>query len=92
MVRLAEPLSPPPEARIGDRLLPSAVLEMTPGFVSQLIARCWGFAGPALCLVGDMNGSDAGWDFATLLDELGLVVAQVEVRGIGDKREIVWNN
>jgi hypothetical protein len=39
-----------------------------------------------------MNGSDAGWDFATLLDELGLVVAQVEVRGIGDKREIVWNN
>jgi hypothetical protein len=62
------------------------VLELTPGFVSQLIARCWGFAGPALCLVGNTS-----WDFCAGLDDPGLVV-QVDLRGNGDKREIVWNN
>jgi hypothetical protein len=87
LVRLEEPLAPPPEARIGDRLLPSAVLELTPGFVSQLIARCWGFSGPALCLVGNPS-----WDFCATLDDPGLVVTQIDLRGTGDKREIVWNN
>lgn len=42
----------PPAARIGQRILPTSVLEMTPGFIPQLVARAWGFRGPALCLVG----------------------------------------
>ena len=92
LVRLEEPLAPPPEARIGERLLPSAVLEMTPGFVSQLIARCWGFAGPALCLVGNPSVSVAAWDLGAALDDPGLAMAQISLRGTGDKREIVWNN
>jgi hypothetical protein len=92
VVRLEEPLSPPPEARIGDRLLPSAVLEMTPGFLSQLLARCWGFAGPALCLVGTADTNAAAWDLAAALDDLGLALARVDVCGTGDKREIHWNN
>lgn len=92
LVRLEEPLTPPPEARIGDRLLPSAVLEMTPGFVSQLLARCWGFTGSALCLVGNPSASDAAWDLGAALNDPGLVISQIELRGTGDKREIVWNN
>ena len=58
VVRLDAPLVPPADARIGGRLLPSVVLEMTPGFIAQLVARAWGYGGPALCLVG---GSDADW-------------------------------
>lgn len=50
VVTLEVPL--PPAARIGQRILPTSVLEMTPGFVPQLIARAWGYRGPALCLVG----------------------------------------
>jgi hypothetical protein len=92
LVRLESPLAPAREARIGDRILPSAVLEMTPGFISQLIARCWGFTGPALCLVGNSSASDASWDFCAALDELGQVVAKVDLCGTGDKREIVWDN
>lgn len=38
--------------RVGQRIMPTSVLEMTPGFVPQLVARAWGFRGPALCLVG----------------------------------------
>ena len=58
LVRLDAPLVPPDDARIGTRLLPSVVLEITPGFLSQLLARTWGFEGPALTLVG---GSDTEW-------------------------------
>ena len=92
VVHLEEPLAPPPAASIGGRLLPSAVLEMTPGFVSQLIARCWGFAGPALCLVGDIDSNGAAWDFGAACNKLGLVMAQIHLRGTGDKREIAWDN
>lgn len=92
IVHLEEPLAPPPQASIGGRLLPSAVLEMTPGFVSQLIARCWGFAGPALCLVGATSVSTHNWDLGAACNELGLVTAQTHLRGTGDKREITWNN
>jgi 3-oxoacyl-[acyl-carrier-protein] synthase-1 len=97
VVYLDEPLAPPPHASIGGRLLPSAVLEMTPGFMSQLIARCWGFAGPALCLVGahkagDADDIDYAWDLVAAGNELGLVTAQIHLRGTGDKREITWNN
>jgi hypothetical protein len=53
LVTLDAPLVPAPGARIGTRLLPSSVLEMTPGFIAQLVAQRWGFAGPAICLVGD---------------------------------------
>jgi hypothetical protein len=59
LVRLAEPLVPPDDARIGTRILPSVVLEMTPGFLAQLVARAWGYGGPALCFVG---GSDTAWE------------------------------
>ncbi|MBA3454926.1 MAG: hypothetical protein H0T42_17690 [Deltaproteobacteria bacterium] len=58
IVRLDEPLVPPADASIGGRLLPSVALEITPGFVAQLVARAWGYGGPALCLVG---GSDDAW-------------------------------
>jgi hypothetical protein len=58
VVRLDAPLVPPDDARIGARLLPSVVLEITPGFIAQLVASVWGFCGPAVTLVG---GSDEGW-------------------------------
>jgi Beta-ketoacyl synthase, N-terminal domain len=50
VVTLDAPLQP--VARRGTRILPSSVLEMTPGFTVQLVARAWGFRGAALCLVG----------------------------------------
>jgi hypothetical protein len=52
VVRLSEPLTPPPRAVVGGRLLPSAVLEITPGRAALQVAQGWGYPGPALCLVG----------------------------------------
>ena len=89
LFRMDKPLSPPPSAIIGERLLPSAVLEITPGFASQLVARCWGFSGPSLCLVGDVDRDTYG--FKGSLDESGLKVFQVNLRGSGENRVIEWN-
>ena len=87
--RMEKPLSPPASAVIGGRLLPSAVLEITPGFASQLVARCWGFSGPSLCLVGDVDRDPYG--LKNSLDESGLKVFQVNLRGSGENRVIEWN-
>ena len=89
ILRLEKPLSPRLSAVIGNRLLPSAVLEITPGFASQLVARCWGFCGPSLCLVGDVDHDVYGLQHA--LNESGLNVFQVNLRGTGDNRVIEWN-
>lgn len=89
ILRLEKPLSPPASAFIGERLLPSAVLEITPGFASQLVARCWGFYGPALCLVGDVDADVYGLKSA--FRESGFDVFQVNLRGSGDNRAIEWN-
>jgi len=87
ILRMDKPLAPPPSAIIGSRLLPSAVLEITPGFASQLIARCWGFNGPALCLVGDVDTDP--YNLTNALRESGLNIFQVNLRG--SKRAIEWN-
>jgi hypothetical protein len=89
ILRLEKPLAPPPSAIIGERLLPGAVLEMTPGFASQLIARCWGYTGPVLCLVGNVDADLYGLTNAFL--ESRQNVYQVNLRGSGDNRAIEWN-
>ena len=89
ILRMEKPFSPPPSAIIGGRLLPSAVLEITPGFASQLIARCWGFGGPALCLAGEVDFDPYG--LTNAFRESGLNVFQVNLRGSGDQRAIEWN-
>lgn len=89
ILRLEKPLSPRASAFIGERLLPSAVLEITPGFASQLIARCWGFTGAALCLVGNIDTDVYG--LRNAFRESGLNLFQVNVRGSGDNRAIEWN-
>jgi hypothetical protein len=65
------------------------VLEITPGFASQLIAKCWEFSGPALCLVGDPDTDVYG--LTNALRESGLNVFQVNLRGSGDNRAGEWN-
>jgi hypothetical protein len=89
ILRMETPLSPPRTAVIAGRLLPSAVLEITPGFASQLIARCWGYTGPALCLVGDVDTDP--YSLTNALRESGQTVFQVNLRGTGDQRAIEWN-
>jgi len=89
ILRLENPLAPPPHAIIGGRLLPSAVLELTPGFASQLIARCWGYTGPSLCLVGNVDLDSYG--LTNALRDSGASVFQVNLRGTGDNRAIEWN-
>ena len=90
LVRLLEPLAPPASAWFGKRLLPSAVLEITPGFVSQLIARCWGFTGPALCMVGETETVAKRWELVPACEALRLSVVRIDVKGTGDNREIIW--
>jgi hypothetical protein len=89
ILRLEKPLAPPTSAIIGGRLLPSAVLEITPGFASQLIARCWGYRGAALCLVGNVDVDAYG--LTNAFRAAGKNVFQVNLRGSGDNRAIEWN-
>jgi 3-oxoacyl-[acyl-carrier-protein] synthase-1 len=89
ILRLEKPLAPQSESIIGNRLLPSAVLEITPGFASQLIARSWGYTGPALCLVGDVDLDSYG--VMNAFRESGANVFRVNLRGSGDNRAIEWN-
>jgi hypothetical protein len=92
LVRMDEPLLPDERAGIGGRLLPSAVLELTPGFVSQLIARCWGHTGGALCLVGQMEGDRITSEMVEACVENGLTVSRINLRGGGvDERAVEWN-
>lgn len=92
VVRMDEPLLPDERASIGGRLLPSAVLELTPGFVPQLIARRWGFAGGALCLVGDDDGGAATSEMIGACKESGLTVSRINLRGGGDDRAVEWGD
>ncbi|HEV7858069.1 MAG TPA: hypothetical protein VGO91_05525 [Pyrinomonadaceae bacterium] len=92
VVRMDEPLLPDERANIGGRLLPSAVLELTPGFVPQLIARCWGFTGGALCLVGNDDGDGNTSEMIGACKESGLIMSQINLRGGGDDRAVEWND
>jgi hypothetical protein len=91
VVRMDEPLLPDERASIGGRMLPSAVLELTPGFVPQLIARCWGFTGGALCLVGKTDGDRATSEMIGACEESGLIVSRINLHGGGDDRAVEWN-
>jgi hypothetical protein len=91
VVRMDEPLLPDARASIGGRLLPSAVVELTPGFVPQLIARCWGFTGGALCLAGNDEGDIITSELLGACEESGLVVGRMNLRGGGDERTVEWN-
>ncbi|HEV2914403.1 MAG TPA: hypothetical protein VGX92_14090 [Pyrinomonadaceae bacterium] len=91
VVGMEEPLMPDERASIGGRLLPSAVLELTPGFVPQLIARCWGFTGAALCLVGDADADRTTNEMMRACEAGGLRVSRIILRGGMDDRSIEWS-
>ncbi|MDB6017517.1 MAG: hypothetical protein JWR19_2006 [Pedosphaera sp.] len=91
VVRLESPISPPPEAQIGGRLLPSAILEITPGFIPQLIARSWGYSGAAICLVGDGRADAAANRLLQACGDAGVMVCSVKIRGSGERRHVDWN-
>ena len=91
LVRLEAPLLPPSDATIGGRLLPSSILEMTPGFVAQLVTRSWGFPGPAICLVAPREADANVEEIVTACREAGDVVRRVDVRGQGGERDVDWD-
>ena len=91
LVRLEAPLVPPHDARLADRLLPSSILEMTPGFVAQLVAQTWGFAGSAVCLVGSERAEPEVAEIVRACEAAGDVVYRVDVRGKGKDRHVDWN-
>lgn len=83
IVTMEAPL--PPSGWSGRRILPTSVLEMTPGQLPQLIARAWGYPGPALCLVGGDPGPLLAACRATH-DR----VYRVAIRGMED-RHVEWD-
>jgi hypothetical protein len=91
LVRLEAPLVPPHDARLADRLLPSSILEMTPGFVAQLVAQIWGFAGSAVCLVASERAEPDVAEIVRACEAAGDIVYRVDVRGQGEDRHVDWN-
>jgi hypothetical protein len=75
----------PPAARIGQRILPTSVLEMTPGFVPQLVARVWGHRGPAICLVGGDPGP-----ILAACRAVHERVFRIAIRGM-EERDVEWD-
>jgi hypothetical protein len=90
LVRVEAPLVPSPRGSLGNRLLPHAVLAIAPGFLPSLIARLWGYHGPALCLVGG-NGDESREGFSRVDRTRGGTVAEVRLRGTGYERDVEWN-
>lgn len=90
LVRADAPLVPSPRGSLGNRLLPHAVLDIAPGSIPSLIARLWGYDGPALCLVGK-NGDDGRETFVQTHRAAGGTVAELRLRGTGYDRELEWN-
>jgi hypothetical protein len=89
LVHADAPLLPSPRGSLGNRLLPHAVLEITPGSIPSLIARRWGYRGPALCLVGeDGNGVET---IVRACRMAGRSVVQIRLGGTGYDRELEWN-
>jgi hypothetical protein len=90
LVLLDAPLIPPPRARVGNGMLPTAVLEITPGCIPQLISRCWGFDGPAFCLVGDDLTRASTSNVIASLQQDENSVSCVHISGKGMNRELNW--
>ena len=88
LVLLEAPLVPPASGLVGNRLLPHAVLEITPASIPRVIAHRWGYDGPALCLVGDGAGARA---IVEACRAGGGTVAQVRIGGVGSERSVEWN-
>lgn len=91
LVRADAPLLPSPAGSVGNRLLPHAVLTITPGSIPRLIARCWGYGGPALCLVGQESAKGPGDVMVRACRASGRTVAQAWIRGTGYERELEWD-
>lgn len=88
VLHLDAPLAPPPRALVGGRVLPSAVLELTPATAARLLAQAWGYAGPAVAWVGG-----AGPEVARLLTahrERGERVAAVRVTEACGGFQVTW--
>jgi len=83
VVTLEEPVELPQRACVQGKPLPSAVPELTPGFVAQRIAATWGYDGPSFCLVGPDAHAHP------LARQLGL--RHIAVHGQGHERAVVWD-
>jgi len=92
-VRMEAPLVPAATGSVGNRLLPHAVLEITPGSIPRAVARRWGYGGPALCLVGEgeQDSQGAGDALVRACRAAGRTVAQLRIRGTGYERELEWD-
>jgi hypothetical protein len=91
VTRLHAPLCPAPSVLIGGRLLPSAILEITPGFLLSLVARRWRYVGPSLCLVADERSDAVVEQWLRALCASGLRPGVVTVSGRGDERSVHWS-
>lgn len=91
LVRLGVPLVPPASGLVGDRLLPHAVLEITPAAIPRIIARRWGYNGPALCLVGDDRTESVTETIVAACRAAGETVAQIRIGGTGSDRTVDWD-
>jgi hypothetical protein len=90
MVFLEEPLMPPSKLFIGNKLLPSAVLEITPSYLPQLLAAGWGYDGAAICVVGGQSPAILQY-FRKLFMDTNLSVNFVNIKGKGESREVKWH-
>jgi hypothetical protein len=92
IVRLHAPLCPTPTVHLGGRLLPSAILEITPGFLLSLVVRLWEYTGPSLCLVANERCDAVVEEWLRALCASGLRPGVVTVSGRGDERSVQWSS
>ena len=89
VLHLDVPLSPPTRALVGGRVLPSAVLELTPATAARLLAQAWGYTGPAVAWVGGAETEVAR--LLTAHRERGDQVAVVRVADACSAFRVTWD-
>jgi hypothetical protein len=90
LVRLEAPLVPPSDAAIGGRLLPSSILEMTPGFVAQLVPGR-GVSRSCDLLVAPREAEADVQSIVAAVPRAGEIVRRVDVHGRGGERDVDWD-
>lgn len=87
---LDTPCAPPPRARVGGRVLPSAVLELTPATAGRLLAQAWGYPGPTSTWVGGAEGEVEG--LLSAHRARGERLACVRVRDANGEFRVTWGS
>jgi len=92
IVIMEHPILPEKRFVMNGKLLPGAILEITPSFVPQLISSAWGYVGPSMAI---LSTDGLHWKnnlFSKLNKSLSRDIVTVQIVTKNNRLEIQWEN